>query len=202
MTAHIQGEDRNESILFPTLDDYVLDNAQVRFIDAFVDSLDLETLEFSNVAAKRLGRPPYNPADLLKLYIYGYLNRLRSSRQLERETYKNVEVFWLLRKLHPDFKTIADFRKNNGQAIRNVCKFFTLMCRNLDLFGGEIIAIDGSKFKASNSKKRNFTRSKLNRFIKETDQKIDDYLKQLDEEDLKEKNVHSPNAEELKQKIE
>jgi transposase len=203
MTKHIEGEDRNEAIMFPEiLDDYVATEAQVRFIDAFVNRIDLQTLEFSNAVTKPTGRPPYNPADLLKLYLYGYLNRVRSSRQLERESWRNIEVLWLLRKLHPDFKTIADFRKDNGQAIRNVCRIFTLLCRNIGLFGGEIIAIDGSKFKACNSKKRNFTRSKLDRLIKETDKKIDEYLVQLDEEDSKEKDVKSPTTEQLQKKIE
>src|SRR5688572_30730382 len=133
---HIQGDDRCQSIMFPeVLDDYVPEDAQVRYIDAFVDRLDLTALNFQRVTTKDTGRPPYHPADLLKLYLYGYLNRVRSSRRLEQETYRNVEVIWLIRKLHPDFKTIADFRKNNGQAIRDLCRLFTVMCRDEGLFG-------------------------------------------------------------------
>lgn len=200
---HIEGEDRHQSVMFPeSLEEYVSDDNQVRAIDAFVESMDLELLGFEKARAKHTGRPPYNPADLLKLYLYGYLNRTRSSRQLERETYRNLEVLWLIRKLHPDFKTIADFRSHNTQAIRNVCRWFSVLCRNEGLFGGEMIAIDGSKFKASNSKKRNFTRAKLKRLIKETDQKIDEYLNQLDEEDQKSSDVKPPTAEELRNKIE
>ena len=200
---HIQGEDRKESVMFPEcLEDYVAAENQVRFIDSFVDRLDLTSLKFEKAVTKATGRPPYNPADLLKLYLYGYLNRVRSSRQLERESYRNIEVLWLLRKLHPDFKTIADFRKVNGEAIRNICRIFTGMCRDEGLFGGDLVAIDGSKFKACNSKKRNFTKGKLRRQIQETEKKIDEYLKQLDQEDLKEKDVTNPTAEELQKKIE
>jgi transposase len=199
---HIQGEDRFQSLMFPdVLDDYIPEDAQVRYIDAFVDRLDLIALNFLRVTAKDTGRPPYHPADLLKLYLYGYLNRIRSSRRLEQETYRNVELIWLIRKLHPDFKTIADFRKNNGQAIRDLCRLFTLMCRDEGLFGGEMLAIDGSKFKASNSKKRNFTESKLKRNIKETEKKIDEYLQELDREDEKETEISRPNKEELRKKI-
>jgi transposase len=199
---HIQGEDRFQSVMFPeVLEDYVPQDAQVRYVDAFVDRLDLEALNFQKATAKTTGRPPYHPGDLLKLYLYGYLNRLRSSRKLEQETYRNLEVIWLLRKLHPDFKTIADFRKNNGQAIRNLCQLFTLMCRNEGLFGGEMVAIDGSKFKACNSKKRNFTQSKLKRLIKETDKKIDEYLQELDRQDQVEAEIQNVTKEELRKKI-
>jgi transposase len=199
---HIQGEDRFQSIMFPeVLEDYVPEDSQVRYIDAFVDRLDLEALNFQKATAKNTGRPPYHPGDLLKLYLYGYLNRVRSSRKLENETYRNLEVIWLLRKLHPDFKTIADFRKNNGQSIRSLCQLFTLMCRKEGLFGGEMLAIDGSKFKACNSKKRNFTQSKLKRLIKETDKKIDEYLQELDREDQKEADIQNPSKEELRKKI-
>lgn len=200
---HIQGEDRAQSLMFPeVLDDYIPEGSQIRYIDAFVDSLDLHSLGFQKAIAENTGRPPYHPGDLLKLYLYGYLNRVRSSRQLERETYRNIEVLWLVRKLHPDFKTIADFRKDNGAPIRRVCRLFTIMCRDEGLFGGELLAIDGSKFKACNSKKRNFTDSKLKRLIRETDKKIDDYLKQLDEEDQKENEVaNQVTAEDLRKKI-
>jgi transposase len=129
----------------------------VRFIEAFVGSLDLNQLGFSRATPPHTGRPPYSPADLLKLYIYGYINRARSSRLLERESRRDLELIWLMRKLTPDFKTIADFRKDDTEAIKKVCREFTLLCKRLELFGGELVAIDGSKFKAQNSKKRNFT---------------------------------------------
>jgi len=149
---YIQGTAREQSLLFPELiDDYVTEDNPIRFIDAFVDSLDLEVLGFQRSRPASTGRPSYHPGDLLKLYIYGYLNRIRSSRRLERETYRNVEVMWLLRKLRPDFKTIADFRKDNAKAFKHVFRKFTLLCRELELFGGELIAIDGSKFSETNS---------------------------------------------------
>ena len=135
------------------------DDNPVRFIEAFVDNLDLHELGFSRTTPAHTGRPAYSPADLFKLYIYGYINRLRSSRLLERESHRNLELLWLMRKLTPDFKTIADFRKDNADAIKKVCRQFTLLCKRLELFGGEFVAIDGSKFKAQNSKRRNFTAS-------------------------------------------
>jgi transposase len=155
MAGHIQGVHRRQRIMFPeSLDEYIGDENPVRFIDAFVDSLDLHALGFEHAVAGDTGRPPYHPSVLLKLYIYGYLNHIRSSRRLEKEANRNVELMWLLRKLAPDFKTIADFRRNNGGAIREVCRQFTLLCRQLGMFGGELVAIDGSKFKAVNSRPR------------------------------------------------
>ena len=149
---HKTGIDRTQTTLFPeVVDDFVSENNPVRFIDAFVDSLDLIDLGFQYAAPGAIGQKPYNPADVLKLYIYGYLNRLRSSRRLEKATHQNVEVMWLLRRLQPDFKTIADFRKDNGKAIRGVCRAFVMLCRRLDLFTEAIVAIDGSKFKAVNN---------------------------------------------------
>jgi transposase len=188
----------NEGLLLAAL---LPEDAQVRYIDAFVDRLDLAALNFQRVTSSHTGRPPYHPGDLLKLYMYGYLNHVRSSRRLEQETYRNVEVIWLIRKLHPDFKTIADFRKNNGQAIRDLCRLFTLMCRDEGLFGGQLLAIDGSKFKASNSKKRNFTESKIKRLIKESEKKIDEYFHELDRQDEKESEISNPTKEELRKKI-
>ena len=173
----------------------------MRFIDAFVDSLDLKKLEFKYSDLKPTGRPPYNPGDMLKLYIYGYLNQVRSSRRLEKETCRNVEVMWLLKKLKPDFKTIADFRKDNKSAIKKMCKEFTLLCKKLDLFGGELVAIDGSKFKASNSKKRNFNEAKLRKRIKEIEAKIDEYLSELEDTDKREANISKVTAEELNTKM-
>jgi len=200
---HIQGSDREQMTLFPeALDDYIARDNPVRFLDVFIDSLDLKSLGFEHLVLKETGRPPYHPADLLKLYVYGYLNRIRSSRRLETESGRNLELMWLLKRLTPDFKTIADFRRDNRRAIRQVCRQFTLFCRQLDLFGGELVAIDGSKFKAQNSKGRNFTQHKLERQIQGLDQKIDEYLEQLDQADEEEKDVHKPSAEELREKIE
>jgi transposase len=181
---HIHGAPRDQVLLFPpSLDEYITDDNPVRFIDAFVDQLDLHQLGFSRAVASPLGRPAYHPADLLKLYIYGYLNRLRSSRLLERETRRNLELMWLLKKLTPDFKTIADFRKDNLLPIQKVCRTFTLLCKELQLFGGELVAIDGSKFKAVNNRKRNFTDEKLTKALRHIDQKIAEYLQALDTAD-------------------
>jgi transposase len=181
---HIQGASRDIVLLFPpSLDEYITDENPVRFVDAFVDQLDLQALGFTRAIASPLGRPAYHPADLLKLYLYGYLNHVRSSRLLERETHRNVEVMWLLKKLTPDFKTIADFRKDNLQPLRNVCRAFTLLCKELDLFGGDLVAIDGSKFAAVNNRSRNFTSKKLERTLLEIDAKIAAYLSELDSQD-------------------
>src|SRR5215211_1012693 len=170
---HIHGASRDEVLLFPpSLDEYITDDNPARFIDAFVDQLDLLDLGFSRAVASPLGRPAYHPGDLLKLYIYGYLNRLRSSRLLERETRRNLELIWRLKKLTPDFKTIADFRKDNLQPIQKVCRTFTLLCKELQLFGGELVAIDGSKFKAWNNRKRNWNDEKLVRALQQIDDKI------------------------------
>ena len=199
---HIDGIDRDQITMFPeALDDYIHEDNPVRFINAFVGNLDLSSLGFQRVITADTGRPPYHPGDLLRLYIYGYLNRVRSSRRLEKETNRNVELMWLLRRLTPDFKTIADFRRDNLKAIQKVCRSFTLFCRECDLFGGELIAIDGSKFKAVNSRRKNFTKRKLNSFIKKTDQQIEDYLNDLDENDELEAQVHKPTAEEIQEKI-
>ena len=200
--SFIKGTPRSFVLLFPeAIDDYVSEDNPVRFIEAFVDGLDLHGLGFSRTTPAQTGRPAYSPADLLKLYIYGYINRTRSSRSLERETHRNLEVIWLMRKLRPDFKTISDFRKDNAVAITKVCREFTLLCKRLELFGGELIAIDGSKFKAQNSKSRNFSDKKLDRAIKEIDKKIQSYLDELDEADEQESEVKTPTAEQLKEKI-
>jgi transposase len=156
--AHIAGHDRSQILLLPeSLDDYVGPENPVRFIEAFVDGLDLTAAGFARVTSKVTGRPGYAPQDLLKLYIYGYLNRVRSSRRLEAETHRNIEVIWLLRHLKPDFKTIADFRRDNRTAFRPVFRQFVLLCRQLDLFGRELLAVDGTRIKAVNNKDRNFT---------------------------------------------
>src|SRR3984893_2758388 len=169
-----------------TVDDYVDADNPVRFIDAFVDELDLSAAGFVRVAAKATGRPGYSPADLLKLYIYGYLNRGRSSRRLETESHRNIELIWLLRSLKPDFKTIADFRRDNRGAFRSVFREFALLCRRLDLYGRELLAVDGTRIKAVNNKDRNFTRNSLQDFIRAADGRLADYLRRLDEGDVEE----------------
>jgi len=201
--AYQEGIAREQAILFPeTIDDYIAEDNPVQFIDAFVDSLDLRLLGFKRAQPEETGRPPYHPGDMLRLYIWGYLNRVRSSRCLEKETHRNVEVMWLIKKLTPDFKTIADFRKDNRDALRRVYKEFTLVCKGLGLFGGELISIDGSKFRAVNCKKRNFNRAKLMKRIKEIEEEIEKYLRELEENDAKEATVSGVSAEELKAKIE
>jgi transposase len=189
-------------LLFPEiLDDYIGEENAVRFIDVFIDGLDLSEMGFQRAIPKETGRPPYDPGDLMRLYVYGYLNRTRSSRQLEREAGRNVELMWLMRKLRPDFKTIADFRRDNPQAIRKVCREFTLWCKRLELFGAELVAVDGSKFRAVNSPKRNFTGKKLKRMIQEINDKIDQYLRELDRQDKQQGGERFLSAEELKEKI-
>ena len=200
--SYLEGADRQQGWLLPErLEDYVSAENPVRFLDAFVDSLGLAALGFQHAQPEATGRPPYRPGDLLRLYLYGYLNRLRSSRRLEREAQRNVELLWLLRQLRPDFKTIADFRKDNLAALRGVCREFTLLCRQLDLFGGELVAIDGSKLRAVNSKRRNFSAAKLHATAAEIDAKIDGYLQQLDAADAVEPHPAQPTAAQLQQKI-
>lgn len=179
--------DRSQTLLFPeSLDDYVAADNPVRFLDAFVGSLDLHALGFARARCADTGRPPYDPAALLKLYLYGYLHRLRSSRTLEAEAHRNVEVIWLLRKLTPDFKTIADFRKDNLAPLKAVSRQFTLLCRKLELFGGELLAIDGSKFRAVNARDQNFNAAKLRELIAHTDARLAEYFKLLDTTDAAE----------------
>ena len=169
--TYITGHDRSQLLLLPeAVDDYVGSDNPVRFIDAFVDGLDLAAAGFGHVEPKVTGRPAYAPADLLKLYIYGYLNRVRSSRRLEAETHRNIEVIWLLRHLKPDFKTIADFRRDNRNAFRRVFREFVLLCRQLDLFGRELLAVDGTRIKAVNNKDRNFTRALVRRLDRARDE--------------------------------
>jgi transposase len=201
--GYIEGEERQQTVLFPeVLDDYIGEENAVRFIDVFIEGLNLSELGFEKAIPKDTGRPPYNPGDLLRLYVYGYLNRTRSSRRLETEAGRNVELMWLIRKLRPDFKTIADFRKDNAPAIKKVCREFTLWCKRLELFGGELVAIDGSKFGAVNSSKRNFTEKKLRRMLKEIDGKIEQYLKTLERQDQQEAEHRGLSPEQLKEKIE
>lgn len=179
MSGFIEGENRSQATLFPErLDDYVAEDNPVRVIDVFVDELDLSGLGFK-VIAEVTGRPGYHPATLVKLFIYGYLNRVQSSRRLEREAQRNLELMWLTGRLAPDFKTIADFRKNNGDAIRRVCREFVMLCRRLELFSEAFVAIDGSKFKAVNNRDRNFTKAKVKRRLQQIDESIARYLGQI-----------------------
>src|SRR5207344_3109523 len=168
MSAFVEGIDRGQSTLFPAmLDDYVSEDNLVRAVDAFVEGLDLGKLGFSRVVPLERGRPSYHPATLLKIYIYGYLNRVPSSRRLERECQRNIELIWLTEQLAPDFKTIADFRKDNGEAIREVCRTFVALCRELDLLS--VARVDGSKFKAVNARDKNFTEAKMKRRLERLD---------------------------------
>ena len=162
MKRYIGGQERSQLILLPDcLDDYVGEDNPVRIVDAFIDELDLAELGFAGVIPEATGRPSYHPVTLLKIYLYGYLNRVQSSRRLERETQRNIEVMWLTGRLMPDFKTIADFRRDNGPAIRAVCSQFVTLCRRLSLFTQAVVAIDGSKFKAVNNRDKNFTVAKV-----------------------------------------
>jgi transposase len=200
--THISGPDRSQTLLLPeSLDEYVGQDNPVRFIDAFVEGLDLTAAGFIRVAPKAPGRPGYAPNDLLKLYIYGYLDRVRSSRRLEAESHRNIEVIWLLRHLKPDFKTIADFRRDNRNAFRSIFRQFVLLCRQLDLFGRELLAVDGTRIKAVNNKDRNFTRASLTQFIKLADAKLDDYLQRLDQRDAAETTTTGSRVKNLAEKI-
>jgi transposase len=199
---HIAGHNRSQALLLPeSVDDYVGPENPVRFIDAFVDGLDLAAAGFVRVAPQVTGRPGYAPKDLLKLYVYGYLNRVRSSRRLEAETHRNIEVIWLLRHLKPDFKTIADFRRDNRKAFRPIFRRFVLLCRQLDLFGRELLAVDGTRIKAVNNKDRNFTRASLTKFIEAADAKLDDYLQRLDQSDASESRTAGSRIKTLAEKI-
>jgi transposase len=187
MKRFVEGADRGQSTLLPEcLDDWIDENNPVRVIDAFVEALDLAKLGFNGVAPAATGRPAYHPSALLKLYIYGYLNRVQSSRRLEREAGRNVEVMWLLGRLVPDHKTIADFRKDNGSALRQVCARFVELCRKLGLLAKASVAIDGSKFKAVNNRDRNFTRGKVERRRAQLEESVARYLSQLDTADRQE----------------
>ena len=184
---YIAGSDRGEVLLLPeALEDYITPENPVRFIDAFVAQLDLAQEGFRHGQLHETGRPPYDPGDLLRLYLYGYLNRVRSSRGLEREAGRNLEVIWLLRKLRPDFKTIADFRRENAAGIKAVARQFTLLCRKLELFGGELVAIDSTKIKGQNAKGRNYSAAKVEALLAEVEKKVSAYLAELDASDAEE----------------
>ncbi|VVO52883.1 IS1182 family transposase ISPa7 [Pseudomonas fluorescens] len=190
MKRFIQGEHRGQSSLLPeSLDYYVIDTNPVRIVDVFVDELDQGKLGFEGIIPADTGRPPYHPAILLKIYIYGYLNRIQSSRRLERKAQRNIELMWLTGRLMPDFKTIANFHKNNGKAIRGICRQFVVLCQQLGLFSEALVAIDGSKFKAVNDRDRNFTSAKLRRRMEEVEPSINRYLTALDIADRQEPSV-------------
>jgi len=179
--AYIEGHARDQGLLLPaSVEDYVAADSPVRFIDAFVDELNLGEAGFRRSRPKATGRPGYDPADMLKLYLYGYLNRVRSSRRLEAEAARNLELIWLLRGLRPDYKTIADFRRDNRGAFKAVFRAFVVLCRKLDLFGRELLAVDGTRLKAVNNPGRNFSRDKLARYMAAADGRIEGYLAELD----------------------
>src|SRR6476659_1263219 len=184
MKRFVEGEYRRQGVLLPEfLDDYVAEDNPVRAIDVFVDKLDLRGLGFSGVVPEVTGRPAYHPATLLKLYLYGYLNRIQSSRRLERETQRNIELMWLTGRLMPDFKTITDFRRDSGPAIRAACAQFVVLCRQFNLFTRTIVAIDGSKFKAVNNRDKNFTVAKVAKRFEQVEASIARYLAALDRAD-------------------
>jgi len=200
--GYIKGEERNQTILFPeSIDDYISNDNAVRVIDEYAEHLDMVDLGFERAVCPSMGRPPYDPKDMLKLYLYGYLNRIRSSRRLEHEAARNIEVIWLLKKLKPDFKTIADFRKDNKRALKKVFRDFTKLCDEWGLFGKELVAIDGSKFRACNSKRNNYSAKKLDRHIKYIDEKIDKYMQELDQGDLAETCDKKPDAREIEKRL-
>src|SRR6185312_10488043 len=202
MRRYIDGEDRMQQALLPhSLEDYVGEENPVRVIEVFIDELDLASLGFSGMTPAATGRPAYHPSTLLKIYLYGYLNRIQSSRRLEREVQRNVELMWLTERLAPDFKTIADFRKDNGVAIRAVCAQFVVLCRQLNLFTRAVIAIDGSKFKAVNNRDKNFTVAKVGKRIEQVEASIARYLAQLDRADRQDSDVTEVRTARLKEKI-
>jgi transposase len=203
MKRFVEGADRGQSTLFPEcLEDWIDEVNPVRVIDVFVDELALGELGFGGVDPKATGRPSYHPSGLLKLYVYGYLNRVQSSRRLEREAGRNIEVMWLTRRLVPDHKTIADFRKDNGRAIRQVCTRFVALCRTMGLFVEASVAIDGSKFKAVNNRDKNFTRAKMQRRMAQIEESVARYLHQLGSADRQEHSLaRTTKTTRLKEKI-
>jgi len=202
MKRFVEGVDRNQGTLLPChLDDFVAEDNPIRVVDVFVDHLDLGKLGFDGAKPLATGRPSYHPSVLLKIYIYGYLNRVQSSRRLEREAQRNVELMWLSGRLAPDHKTIADFRKDHGKAIRGVCRQFVMLCRQLNLFSRAIVAIDGSKFKAVNNRDRNFTTAKVKRRMEQIEESIDRYLKAMDTADREAPEVAEAKTARLKDKI-
>jgi transposase len=202
MGRFVEGEDRRQGVLLPEfLDDYVSEENPVRVIDVFVDELDLTALGFEGVTPEATGRPGYHPGLLLKIYVYGYINQIASSRRLERESQRNVEMMWLTQRLAPDFKTIADFRKDNGAAIRAACRQFVALCRKLELFTHAVAAIDGSKFKAVNTRDKNFTRASIKRRMEQVEKSIARYLAALETADRQEGELAQAKSVRLKEKI-
>ena len=202
MPRFIEGQDRHQTTLLPeSLDDFIADDNAVRVVDAFVNELDLAGLGFEGVKAAETGRPSYHPTVLLKIYIYGYLNRVQSSRRLERECQRNLELMWLTGRLAPDFKTIADFRRDNGKGIRGACRRFVELCRDLKLFSQVAVAIDGSKFKAVNSRDRNFTPAKIAKRKQQIDESIERYMGDLEDADRNHPGELVAKTERLKDKI-
>jgi transposase len=202
MGRFVEGEDRRQSSLLPeSLDDYVTEDNPVRVVEVFIDELDLGALGFDGMKPAATGRPAYHPTTLLKIYLYGYLNRVQSSRRLEREAQRNIELMWLTGRLAPDFKTIANFRRDNGPAIRAVCAQFVVLCRQLHLFSRAVIAIDGSKFKAVNTRDKNFTVAKVAKRIEQVDANIVRYLAALDRADREESDVTEAKTPRIKDKI-
>lgn len=202
MKRFIAGEDRQQATLLPDcLDDYVTADNPVRLVEVFVDELDLTTLGFAGAVPEATGRPAYHPATLLKIYLYGYLNRIPSSRRLERETQRNIELIWLTGRLTPDFKTLADFRKDNGPAIQAACGQFVVLCRRLNLFSKAVVAIDGSKFKAVNNRDKNFTAAKVEARLAQVEASIGRYLVALDRADREQSDVAEARTTRLTEKI-
>lgn len=202
MSRFVEGRDRKQVTLLPEcLDDYIAEDNSVRLIDAFIAELDMVNLGFEGATPAATGRPSYHPAVMLKLYLYGYLNRIASSRRLERECQRNVELMWLTGKLAPDFKTIADFRRDNSAGIRNVCRRFVTLCRDLKLFSQAVIAIDGSKFKAVNSRDCNFTNGKVDKRQQQVEENIQRYLSALETADRAERAGLGDNTVRIKEKI-
>ena len=202
MKRFVEGRDRRQVTLLPDcLDDYVGEDNPVRAVEAFIEELDLAGLGFAGVVPEATGRPSYHPATLLKIYLYGYLNRIASSRRLERETQRNLELMWLTGRLMPDFKTIADFRRDNGPAIQATCRHFVLLCRQLNLFSEAVVAIDGSKFKAVNNRDKNYTPAKLRSRLEQIEANIARYLSAMDAADRQEGEVAQAKSARLKEKI-
>src|SRR5437016_4861938 len=201
MHRFIDGEDRMQRALLPhSLEDYVGEENPVRVIEVFTDELDLAALGFSRMTPAATGRPAYHPSTLLKIYLYGYLNRVQSSRRLEREAQRNIELMWLTGRLAPDFKTIADFRRDNGAAIRAMCSQFVVLCRQLGLFTRAVVAIDGSKFKAVNNRDKNYTVAKVTGRMEQVATSIARYLRALDQADREESDIAEAKSGRLKEK--
>jgi transposase len=202
MGRFVQGEDHRQDFLLPaSLDDYVSEDNPIRVVEAFIDELDFHALGFAGATPADTGRPAYHPSTMLKIYLYGFLNRLQSSRRLEREAQRNIELMWLTGRLAPDFKTIANFRRDNGDAIRAVCSQFVVLCRQLSLFGQATVAVDGSKFKAVNNRDRNYTEHKVSKRIEQVEASIERYLAALDRADREGSDVPRGRVEQIREKI-